>query len=155
MARMIARCGFKCRLCVAFSKNIAGRDDQVRAAAAWLKYFGLDVAPEKIKCNGCLSKECSNLEFPEKNCPIRPCAVKKGKENCASCEDYICDKLGARMIGFEEIAKRFKRKISREEYIQFIAPYDSRKTLDRIRKNSGAKRKKKSLRKERGKPCPS
>jgi len=133
MAEMIARCGFECHLCPAFRENNKDHADQIRVANGWLKYFGLDVFPEKIRCNGCLPDDCGGLEFPDKNCPIRPCVIERGLENCAYCEDYPCEKLEARMSSVEEVAKRFLGTIPQEEYDNFIAPYDSRKTLDGIR----------------------
>ena len=36
--------------------------------------------------------------------------------------------------GVEEVAKRFLSTITQEDYDNFIAPYDARKTLDGIRK---------------------
>jgi hypothetical protein len=140
MAEMIARCGFKCHLCLAFRENNKDYADQIRVANGWSKYFGLDVPPEKIRCNGCLPHDSGGLEFPAKNCPIRPCVIEGGLENCAYCEDYPCEKLEARMSGVEEVAKRFYGTIPQEEYDNFIAPYDSRKTLDGIRKKVRARK---------------
>jgi hypothetical protein len=134
MAEMIARCGFQCHLCQAFRKNNKDHADQVRVATGWSKYFGLDIPPEKIRCNGCLPDENGGFEFPDQNCPIRPCAIERGLENCAYCENYPCEKLEGRMSGVEAVAKRFLSTITQEEYDHFIAPYGARKTLDGIRK---------------------
>jgi hypothetical protein len=134
MAEMTARCGFQCHLCLAFRENNKDRADQARVAAGWSKYFGLDVPPEQIRCNGCLSDDSGGFDFPDKNCPIRPCAIERGLANCAYCEDYPCEKLEVRISGVEEVMKRFFGTIPQEEYNSFIAPYDARKTLDGIRK---------------------
>ena len=134
MIEMIARCGFQCHLCLAFRENNRNRADQIRVAKGWLKYFDLDVPVEKIRCNGCLPNDSAGLEFPDKNCPIRPCVIERGFENCAYCGDYPCGKLDPRISGVEEVAKRFIGTIPQEEYDNFIAPYDSRRTLDGIRK---------------------
>jgi hypothetical protein len=134
MGEMIARCGFKCHLCLAFQENNKDHADQIRVAKGWSKYFDLNVPAEKIRCNGCLPHDSGGLEFPDKNCPIRPCVIERGLENCAYCEDYPCERLETRMSGVEEVAKRFYGIIPQEEYDNFIAPYDSRKTLDGIRK---------------------
>jgi hypothetical protein len=133
MAEVIARCGFKCHSCLAYKENNRDHADQLRVAAGWSKYFDLNIPPEKIRCNGCLSANCNGFDFPVKNCPIRPCVVARGIDNCAYCGDYPCEKLEARMAGFEEVAKRFGQSIAQEEYGKFIALYDSRKTLEGIR----------------------
>jgi hypothetical protein len=125
MAEMIARCGFQCHLCLAFRENNKGRTDQIRVAKGWSKYFDLDVPAEKIRCNGCLPNDSGGLEFPDKNCPIRPCVIERGLENCAYCKDYPCEKQEARMSGVEEVAKQFTGTIPQEEYDNFIVPYDS------------------------------
>ena len=138
MAEMIARCGFKCHLCLAFQENNKDRSDQIRVAEGWSKYFGLDVRPEKIQCNGCLPNDTGGLDFPDKNCPIRPCVIERGLDNCACCEDYPCEKLEERMTGVEAVVRRFRGKIPQEEYDNFIPPYDARKTLDGIRRKLGS-----------------
>jgi len=139
MEEMIAHCGFQCHLCLAFRENNKNHADQVRVATGWTKYFGLDIPPEKIRCNGCLPDDRGGLEFPNQNCSIRPCVIERGLENCAYCGDYPCGKLEARMSSVEEVAKRFYGTIPQEEYDNFIAPYDARKTLDGIRKKLGSR----------------
>jgi Zn-finger protein len=121
-------------LCLGFRENNKDLADQIRVAEGWSQYFGLDVPPEKIQCNGCLPDDSGGLNFPDKNCPIRPCVIERGLDNCAYCEDYPCAKLEERMTGVEEGVRRFSGKISQEEYDNFIAPYDTRKTLDGIRR---------------------
>jgi hypothetical protein len=137
MSEMIARCGFKCHLCPAFDENIKSPDDQVRGAAGWSKYFGIEVRPEKLRCLGCMSSDRDGLDFPDKRCPIRPCASAKGLDNCARCEDYICRNLASLFASVEGVAKRFQGQIPQADYDAFIAPYDSRKTLDTIRQELG------------------
>jgi hypothetical protein len=140
MAEMIARCGFSCHLCLAFRENNKNHADQVRVANGWLEYFGLDIPPEKIRCDGCLPDDSGEFDFPDQNCAIRLCVVEKGLENCAYCEDYPCEKLEARMSSVEKVAKRFQGTIKQEGYDNFIAPYDARKTLDGIRKKACARK---------------
>jgi len=136
MTEIIARCGFKCHLCLAYKENNRNHDDQHRVAVGWSEYFDLNVQPEKIQCNGCLSDDSGGFDFPDKNCPIRPCVLAKGIDNCSHCEDYPCEKLEGRMTGVEEVAKRFCGTVPQDEYDKFIAPYDSRRTFDEIRKEA-------------------
>jgi hypothetical protein len=131
-------------LCLAFRENNKDRSDQIRVAKGWSEYFGLDVPPEKIGCNGCLPGDSGGLDFPDKNCPIRPCVIGRGLDNCATCEDYPCEKLEERMTGVEAVVRRFRGKIPQEEYDNFIPPYDARKTLDGIRRKLGPQRLKRS-----------
>ena len=122
MGEMIARCGFKCHLCLAFQENNKDHADQIRVAKGWSKYFDLNVPAEKIRCNGCLPDDSGGLEFPDKNCPIRPCVIERGLENCAYCEDYPCEKLETRMSGVEEVAKRFYGTYRRRSTITSLHP---------------------------------
>jgi hypothetical protein len=48
-ARMIARCGFECHVCMAFIANHRTPSGQTRVAHGWSKYFGVVVRPEKIR----------------------------------------------------------------------------------------------------------
>ncbi len=140
MEIIIARCGFRCHLCPAFVENARTREDQARGALAWSRYFAVEVLPDRMRCNGCLSDDDEGPDFPDKNCPVRPCTAQRGLENCSGCKDYICEKLEQRMRGYEEAAKRFQGKIAKEDFEKFIAPYDSRKTLNEIRATNVSER---------------
>ena len=134
MTDMIARCGFKCNACLAFKGNNTTAADQARVAEGWAKYFGLVVLPEKIRCNGCMAKDRGAYDFPDMNCPIAPCVIARGLDNCAGCSEYPCDRLEARMRACDEVKQRFRGAVSPEEYECYIAPYDARTTLNDIRK---------------------
>jgi hypothetical protein len=133
MSELIARCGFQCHGCPAYKKNIKDSNDQRRVSEGWAKYYGFRMLPEKIRCDGCLTDDSESLELPDRNCPIRPCVLEKGLGNCAECETYPCDKLEQRMRDYEAVAKRHEGRISAEDHAMFIAPYDSRLLLNRIR----------------------
>ena len=56
-------------------------------------HYGIDYNYEDINdCDGC-KKSNGRLFFGCKDCKIRICAIEKGIENCAYCEEYACDKL--------------------------------------------------------------
>jgi hypothetical protein len=137
MMEMISRCGFKCHACMAFKDNNKTAADQAVVAHGWAEYFGVVVLPEKIRCNGCLAKDRGGYDFPDTDCPIAPCVTAKGLDNCAGCPDYACEKLETRMRACDEVRERFLGKVSREEFERFIMPYDSRTTLNGIRKTKG------------------
>lgn len=93
MSKMIACCGLVCSECDAFVATM-NDDDTKRAEVAetWSKQFGVDMKPEDINCDGCLSDSDRHIGHCAV-CEIRKCARDKHLLNCASCEDYACDKL--------------------------------------------------------------
>lgn len=133
MSEMIARCGFKCHACMAFKDNNMTPADQARVAEGWLKYFGLTVSPETIRCNGCMAQDRGGYDFPSLTCPIAPCVVERGLDNCAACADYPCAKIEELMRVCEQVKARFQGSISADEFDRFIAPYDARATLSHTR----------------------
>ncbi|MFC1887294.1 DUF3795 domain-containing protein [Candidatus Cloacimonadota bacterium] len=90
---MIAYCGLKCHECEAFIAT-QENDNKKRKEIAelWSKEYNTDLSPEDINCTGCLS-EGEGLFSNCNICEIRKCAVEKSIINCASCNDYICEKL--------------------------------------------------------------
>ncbi len=137
MTEMIARCGFRCDLCPAFRENQEEGADPRATAENWSAFFGVDMPPEQIKCNGCLAVDDPALALPDKGCQIRPCVIERGLDNCASCPDYMCDKLRTRTVSYEKVASMFRGMLSQEKYDKFFAPYDVRKTLNEIRLKRG------------------
>lgn len=133
MSEIVARCGFRCDECMAYAANSHSYDDRVKVAEAWLKYFGLNVSPDKLLCNGCRGEKCAEHRLPELACPIRNCVIERGMNTCADCIDFPCEKMESRMKGVEEVITRFRGKIARGEYDDYIAPYDSRRTLNEMR----------------------
>ena len=60
-------------------------------------------------CDGCRTEDGS-LFTGCKNCLVRKCAVNRGYENCAWCDEYVCEKLGELFI-MEPSAKNRLNKI--------------------------------------------
>lgn len=137
MSEMIARCGFKCHACVAFSGINKTSRDQEAAARAWKKYYGLVVPATEIRCNGCLSTDRGGYRFPEPSCYFSACVRKKGVDNCAACSEYPCQRLRRRMEECDEVCEKFRDTIPRVEFRKCIAPYDMRSRLESIRKKKG------------------
>jgi hypothetical protein len=131
MEEILSRCGFRCDLCLAFKPNIEkNRQNQQKLSDGWFKYFGFRIPPDKIICEGCLS---DSPDLLDSNCPVRPCVLEKGLENCAKCEDYICEKLMQRMVSYEEIQQKHQDQIPEEDYICFIKPYENKQRLATLR----------------------
>lgn len=91
---MIAYCGLNCSNCEAY---IATQEDDAakreETARKWSELYKADIMAEQINCQGCKS---DNVRFSHCNvCDIRQCCISMGVDNCANCEDYICDKLSA------------------------------------------------------------
>ena len=90
---MISICGLNCEECGAF---IATRDDddliRIDTAKEWSKLYQKDIKPGDIHCLGCHTKSEDVFSYP-KICEIRKCGFKREIENCAHCDEYICEKL--------------------------------------------------------------
>lgn len=92
MDRMIAYCGLICSECPAYIARKENSDElRKKTAAEWSKQFGHEITPEQVDCDGCLS---SGVLLDYCNiCEIRKCGIEKKVENCAFCDDYICERL--------------------------------------------------------------
>ena len=92
MGKMIAYCGINCTECPAFIATQADSDLQrVKVAEIWSQGDFL-INPEQINCDGCKSDN-GRLIFFCQECQTRQCCREKEYENCAYCDDYVCDKL--------------------------------------------------------------
>lgn len=93
MDKMIGFCGIVCTECkgyIATQKD----DDHLRKKIAeeWSKQFNADIKPENINCDGCLS-DSGRLIGHCHVCEIRKCGQDKKVENCAYCNEFVCEKL--------------------------------------------------------------
>ena len=133
MPEILTRCGYRCDLCLAYQPNIIKHPvNRQKLSDGWFKYFGFRLPPEVICCDGCLGE---NPNLIDQNCPVRPCVLARGLENCAQCEQYICEKLSERLVIFEEVQTRVAAEIPTEDYLCFIQPYENKKRLDALRKS--------------------
>ncbi len=130
---LLSLCGFRCDLCLAWRPNLV-RDPSAASALSdgWNRYFGFRIPPERIACGGCTMDSGQTLDS---DCPVRPCAMGRGVENCASCSEYVCGILEERLVSREEIEARLGRAVPEDDYRSFIAPYENRKRLDGIRES--------------------
>jgi|BarGraNGADG00212_2_1021979.scaffolds.fasta_scaffold57908_2 Protein of unknown function (DUF3795) len=134
MPVMFSACGFRCDVCPAFKDNVVGPEDQRAVAAAWKKYFDIDMEPAQIMCNGCFSELVEGLELPARECKTRDCVTDKGFETCAECEDYPCEHREATMSAVEKARDEHAPSMSPEEREKYFEPYNARKNFDAIRK---------------------
>jgi hypothetical protein len=92
MEKMIAYCGIECSKCPALIAKKENNDElRKKTAEEWSKQFNAEMKPEDINCDGCLSTGV--LVGYCNICEIRKCGIEKKVENCAYCNDYICEKL--------------------------------------------------------------
>jgi hypothetical protein len=132
MSQIIGKCGYRCDLCPAYEPNIKSDADKQRMLDAWAKYFGFQIPPEKFTaCAGCAEKG----GYPD--CTVRPCAIEKGIENCAHCDQFACDKVSGLMNFVDEKVKDLS-SVPEEDYRLFIEPFMSKERLTKIRDSAQA-----------------
>jgi len=131
MEPILSRCGYRCDECLAYRPNIE-REPANRQILSdgWHEYFGFRIPPESLCCDGCMTE---NPRLIDTGCPVRPCAIERGLDNCAQCGEYICGRLTERLVVFEEIQARMGADIPAEDRARFIEPYENRQRLDALR----------------------
>jgi hypothetical protein len=135
MEPILTRCGYRCDLCLAYKLNIAQNpSNQQKLSDGWYKYFGFRLPSSEICCDGCMT---ANPKLIDQSCPVRPCVIEKGIDNCSQCELYVCEKLTERLVVYEEIKRRVGAEISEDDYLCFIRPYENKRRLAALRVASG------------------
>jgi len=134
MADVIARCGFKCNLCLIYRENLK-EDGQNRQKFrdGLEKYYGDKLTLEECCCDGCMTDDGENPVLMTKDCKVRPCVIARNVENCAHCVQYPCEKVERKFVERRKVEERYGSPIPDEAYELFIMPYESRRTLDKIR----------------------
>jgi len=88
----IAYCGLDCSGCDVYQATAFDDDGRRRDYAAKVfEQFKIKVEPETVNCHGC--RDARPKTGFCAYCQVRQCAIERGLENCATCEDYGCDKL--------------------------------------------------------------
>ena len=90
--KMISCCGLACADCPA---HIATKNDdqslREKTAKEW-SAPNYEVPPEEVICDGCRAGGRLFSHWSE-TCTVRLCVNERSLENCAYCDDYLCDKL--------------------------------------------------------------
>lgn len=131
MKEILTKCGYRCDLCLAYSENVKKNDRREELSKGWKDIFDIDLPAQNIVCEGCMS--CYNPILIDRNCPVRKCTLKKAIENCGYCSDYPCDKLKTRIVNRQQLENKLQRKITQQEYNNFVKPYESKPRLDKIK----------------------
>jgi hypothetical protein len=66
-------------------------------------------------------------------CPVRPCVIARGLDNCAQYDEHVCDKLKQRLVVYEEVQQRVGADIPPEDRARFIQPYENKVRLDQLK----------------------
>ena len=86
---MIAKCGLECTQCDAY---IATQNNDIEAlqkmADEAKEQFKIEFSAEQSRCTGC-SSDGIQIAYTSQ-CAVRLCAIEKGVDNCAYCDDYGC-----------------------------------------------------------------
>jgi hypothetical protein len=131
MEPVLTRCGYRCDLCLAYRPNVeTNPSNQQKLSDGWFKYFGFRLAPEKILCDGCMA---DHPRLIDQSCSVRPCVIERSLENCAQCEEYVCEKLRERIVVYEQVKERVGAEIPEDDYNCFIRPYENKSRLDVLR----------------------
>ena len=131
---VLARCGYRCDLCLAYKGNIEKGDEREYLSDTWHKIYGFRIAAQDIYCEGCLSSD--NPKLIDVNCPVRPCVIKSGLENCSQCDAHPCDKFNQRKVVYEDLLKGNDVSISKRDYLKCVKPYENKLRIDELKNKS-------------------
>ena len=93
MEKRLAKCGLICTDCEAFIATQTGNPAKLqRVAKEWSERYNYQFTAEALVCDGCLTTSGKLASFC-RECLVRLCAFDKELENCAYCEDYVCENL--------------------------------------------------------------
>jgi len=93
MEKLIAYCGIDCKRCPAYiATQRNDKEGLAKIAAEWSARFKTKIKPEDIVCDGCAAPSSRKASYCN-ICEIRLCCIGRGYENCAACEEYVCEKL--------------------------------------------------------------
>jgi hypothetical protein len=122
MEKSIGFCGYDCSLCAARSDDPEVRQ---RLVDGWRRIFGHEnYTVENVRCDGCRE----GARHADIQCQVRPCAVEKGVESCAHCDEFVCEKVGKLLASREGLFVYLNRKLgslTKEEYELCMRQFES------------------------------
>lgn len=89
-SKMIAFCGIDCGECPAYKATQTDNSKKLAEVAKEWSSDELKLGPKDVLCDGCHSERVFRWAH---SCTTRQCGLEKGVENCAQCDEYLCDKL--------------------------------------------------------------
>ena len=133
MKEILSKCGYRCDLCPAYTENIKSDAEKSAVSEGWKRLFGFEVPPDEVECAGCHNKG----KHADTGCPVRPCVIEKGFENCAACPNFECDSLKTRTGFLDDYLKKGGQVISGEDYQRYVLAYEGRQRLLKVRDRTG------------------
>ena len=91
MSKMLSYCGINCGECPAYLATKKNDEEEIKKIANEWSSDAMKFSPEEIFCDGCSNEKRHFSWVP--NCDIRICCTEKKLENCAYCDDFICEVL--------------------------------------------------------------
>lgn len=129
MTEEISFCGYRCDLCAARSDDPEVRQ---RMVDGWRKYLGhQNYTAENVRCDGCKA----GGRLADQQCLARPCALARGVECCAFCDDFVCEKVGrllSERLGMLIFLNKRMRDISEAEYNLCIRQFENMPNLVKL-----------------------
>lgn len=125
MEEILSFCGYRCDLCPAYCANLRSDEDSKRVSNDWIKYYDHRAEPGEVECKGCRG----GVRDGNPDCKVRPCAIQKGVNTCAECDEFACEKIVKQMDAIKPIAEKHRDSMSAEDYQRYIAPYLSEARL--------------------------
>lgn len=126
MSEMISYCGYRCDLCAARSDDPEVRQ---RMIDGWRKYLGHEnYTVENVRCDGCRS----DGRIADQQCKARPCAIERHMENCAFCDDFVCEKVGGLLserLGMLIFLHRRMADLTEEEFNLCLRQFENMPTM--------------------------
>jgi len=134
MSEIIARCGFRCDLCLIYRENLK-KDPRNRQLFRDIleKYYGDKQTLEECHCDGCMTPDSEKPDLITKDCKVRPCAIAKGLDNCAHWTQYPCEMVARKNIERCKLEEKYGAPIPEKDYELIVMPYERRQTLEKIR----------------------
>ena len=129
---VLSRCGYRCDLCLAYKPNVEQQDRREELSDGWEKCFGFRIPAEQICCEGCMTGD--NPKLIDTGCPVRPCVMQKGLNNCSECDEYPCVRFNQRAVVYEKVVKD-RKEITESDRALFIKPYENKVRLDQLKHN--------------------
>jgi len=90
--KIIAFCGIICSDCPAYLATQAGDEEALAKQAAEWSSEEYALTADDLLCDGCIYEDRRAAKFCVE-CDVRQCALAKGVETCAHCDDFPCDRL--------------------------------------------------------------
>ena len=92
--------------------------------------------PAEIACAEC----CFEGHHLDDECKVRPCAEARGHATCAECPECdSCDLLKKKVCAILPRKQQHGDSMPAEDYLLFIAPYESNVYLEQLRQKDRAK----------------